>query len=179
MVADFFYAQTGRYSAGAGIGWVAYNGDYANETFTLGGVHPSVGLNFTSNPVDHWGVRVAVNHGVIDYYGLYTSFETSLVDMSLVFVRRFNDQGQLIPEVSAGIGDTWSKTNNSSANVDFNFPVGAGVNYVLSENAWLYFRTQWHYSMSDRLDGWAHFGKSLNWNDGFIFNQVGVQFKLK
>ena len=117
-------------------------------------------------------------------------FRGNLIDFNLYAKFKFNN-GKLLkedaliaPYLFLGIGDAYYKSKyvsyvklvSKGYGVDFDFPFGAGVQVRLGENAALKIQSTFHYSNTDTYDGTK--GSRTNFNDGYLFNTIGLVFHL-
>ena len=160
-----------RMEIGAGIGLVAYEGDF-NGSITHG-MQPmaSVVVRRTFNP--YMALRFAAAYGKLkgssknvktympEYVDTPYEFANSLVDVSATYEYNFWPYGtghdyrgaqRLTPFIFAGLGATY--TSGSGNNVfTANVPLGVGVKYKVATRLNLGIEWAMHFSMNDNLDG--------------------------
>lgn len=160
-----------RMEIGAGVGLVAYEGDF-NGNITHG-MQPmaSAVLRRTFNP--YMALRFAAAYGKLkgssknvktympEYVDTPYEFANSLVDVSATYEYNFWPYGtghdyrgaqRLTPFIFAGLGATYasgSRNNVFTANV----PLGVGVKYKVATRLNLGIEWAMHFSMNDNLDG--------------------------
>lgn len=160
-----------RMEIGAGVGLVAYEGDF-NGSITHG-MQPmaSAVVRRTFNP--YMALRFAAAYGKLkgssknvktympEYVDTPYEFANSLVDVSATYEYNFWPYGtghdyrgaqRLTPFIFAGLGATYasgSGTNVFTANV----PLGVGVKYKVATRLNLGIEWAMHFSMNDNLDG--------------------------
>lgn len=160
-----------RMEIGAGVGTVAYEGDF-NGNVTKG-MQPmaSVMLRRIFNP--YMGVRLDVGYGKLkgssagrktympDFADNTYEFSNTLIDASATYEYNFWPYGtgrdyrgakRLTPFVFAGLGATYVSGSGSSV-FTANVPIGVGVKYKISTRLNLGVEWAAHFSLSDNLDG--------------------------
>lgn len=156
---------------GAGVGLVAYEGDFNGSP--LSGMQPmgTAILRRIFNP--YMGLKLSASYGklkgqsdnVDTYYPTYQQttyeFDNTLVDVSLVYEYNFWPYGtgrdyrgakRLTPYVFGGIGATYV-TGGGDNVFTANVPIGLGVKYKLGQRLNLGLEWAMHFSLSDKLDG--------------------------
>lgn len=160
-----------RMEVGAGLGLVAYEGDFNGNVLKNQQPMASVLLRRIINP--YHGFRLAASIGTLkgsskddkSYYpGLeetaYT-FKNTMADLCATYEYNFWPYGtgrdyrgakRLTPFVFGGLGATFAKTDNKNV-FTANVPIGIGVKYKLADR--LNLGVEWcvHFSLSDKLDG--------------------------
>ena len=160
-----------RMEIGAGLGLVAYQGDFGGGVF--GGAQPmaSAMLRRVINP--YMALRIAAAYGQLKgssdkadtYYPDYAAgayrFSNTLVDVSATYEYNFWPYGtgrdyrgasRITPFVFAGIGATYAGGDTKSV-FTANVPLGIGVKYKIAPRLNMALEWAEHFSMSDRLDG--------------------------
>ena len=162
-----------RMEIGAGIGMVAYEGDFNGNI--LKNMQPMEAIVGRYNFDPYKDLRLNVGFGKIKgssanvetYYPDYAEakqpyeFSHSLVDVSLVFEYNFWPYGtgrdyrgakRLVPFIFGGLGATYVK--GSEKNVfTANVPLGIGAKYKVNERLNIGLDWTMHFSLSDDLDG--------------------------
>jgi len=163
-------AQSGntyRWEVGAGVGMVAYEGDFNNSP--LKGMKPmaSAMLRRVLNPYmalrldAAYGKLCGQSGGAKSYYEQYDgtpySFDTKLVSADITYGtgHDYREAKRLTPFVFGGLGLTYAKPGMSASVVTANVPLGIGVKYKLAERLNLGLEWAMHFSLSDKLDGVA------------------------
>lgn len=167
-------AQSGyeyRMEIGAGIGLVAYEGDF-NGSITHG-MQPmaSVVVRRTFNP--YMALRFAAAYGKLkgssknvktympEYVDTPYEFANSLVDVSATYEYNFWPYGtghdyrgaqRLTPFIFAGLGATYASGSGNNV-FTANVPLGLGVKYKVATRLNLGIEWAMHFSMNDNLDG--------------------------
>ena len=168
---------------GIQVGTIEYKGDLGNEFFKFtDGVHPSIGLNISKYVSPSFDLMGKVRHGLIDR----NSFSNALYDFNVTAKYKFNngyilkEDGLLAPYVFLGIGDAISIFNDVETGekeaplAEFNFPMGIGLKFNISEKWSASIETHYNYFVSDRIDATIQ-GK---WDDQFLYNAVGVSYNF-
>ena len=160
-----------RMEIGAGVGLVAYEGDF-NGNITHG-MQPmaSAVLRRTFNP--YMALRFAAAYGklkgssenVKTYMPKYVDtpfeFANSLVDVSATYEYNFWPYGtghdyrgaqRLTPFIFAGLGATYASGSGNNV-FTANVPLGVGVKYKVATRLNLGIEWAMHFSMNDNLDG--------------------------
>lgn len=177
--------QKNEWSLGLHFGPLEYKGDLGNEFFSFSGVKLAggVSLNKYLNPsFDFMGILYT---GKIDYDDGINRFETRLIDLNLLARYKFNngyilkEDSRIAPFLFAGLGDAIATGTHfvNSADVNFNFPIGWGINFRFSENFSLMYSSAFHYSTSDDYDGVATALATGNVNDQYYFHSFGAVIK--
>ena len=162
-----------RMEIGAGIGMMAYEGDFNGSI--LSGMHPmaSAVLRRIVNP--YMALKLSAAYGKIkgsskdvktylpDYVGAPYEFSNSLADLSLTYEYNFWPYGtgrdyrgarRLTPFVFAGLGATYASGSGNNV-FTANLPLGLGVKYKVASRLNLGIEWAAHFSLSDKLDGVA------------------------
>ena len=160
-----------RMEIGAGVGTVAYEGDFNGNV--LKNMQPMAAIVGRYNFDPYKDLRLNIGFGKIKgasynvdtYYPDYAeqpySFSHTLVDASLVFEYNFWPYGtgrdyrgakRLVPFVFGGLGATYVKGTEKNVFTG-NVPIGFGAKYKINER--LNVGVDWsiHFSLSDELDG--------------------------
>ena len=143
-----------RMEIGAGVGLVAYEGDF-NGNITHG-MQPmaSAVLRRTFNP--YMALRFAAAYVDTPY-----EFANSLVDVSATYEYNFWPYGtghdyrgaqRLTPFIFAGLGATYASGSGNNV-FTANVPLGVGVKYKVATRLNLGIEWAMHFSMNDNLDG--------------------------
>lgn len=160
-----------RMEIGAGVGLVAYEGDF-NGNITHG-MQPmaSAVLRRTFNP--YMALRFAAAYGKLkgssknvktympEYVDTPYEFANSLVDVSATYEYNFWPYGtghdyrgaqRLTPFIFAGLGATYASGSGNNV-FTANVPLGVGVKYKVATRLNLGIEWTMHFSMNDNLDG--------------------------
>ena len=160
-----------RMEIGAGVGLVAYEGDF-NGNITHG-MQPmaSAVLRRTFNP--YMALRSAAASGKLkgssknvktympEYVDTPYEFANSLVDVSATYEYNFWPYGtghdyrgaqRLTPFIFAGLGATYASGSGNNV-FTANVPLGVGVKYKVATRLNLGIEWAMHFSMNDNLDG--------------------------
>lgn len=160
-----------RMEIGAGVGLVAYEGDF-NGNITHG-MQPmaSAVLRRTFNP--YMALRFAAAYGKLkgssknvktympEYVDTPYEFANSLVDVSATYEYNFWPYGtghdyrgaqRLTPFIFAGLGATYASGSGNNV-FTANVPLGVGVKYKVATRLNLGIEWDMHFSMNDNLDG--------------------------
>lgn len=160
-----------RMEIGAGVGLVAYEGDF-NGNITHG-MQPmaSAVLRRTFNP--YMALRFAAAYGKLkgssknvktympEYVDTLYEFANSLVDVSATYEYNFWPYGtghdyrgaqRLTPFIFAGLGATYASGSGNNV-FTANVPLGVGVKYKVATRLNLGIEWAMHFSMNDNLDG--------------------------
>lgn len=160
-----------RMEIGAGIGLVAYEGDF-NGSITHG-MQPmaSAVVRRTFNP--YMALRFAAAYGKLkgssknvktympEYVDTPYEFANSLVDVSATYEYNFWPYGtghdyrgaqRLTPFIFAGLGATYASGSGNNV-FTANVPLGVGVKYKVATRLNLGIEWAMHFSMNDNLDG--------------------------
>lgn len=160
-----------RMEIGAGVGLVAYEGDF-NGNITHG-MQPmaSAVLRRTFNP--YMALRFAAAYGKLkgssknvktympEYVDTPYEFANSLVDVSATYEYNFWPYGtghdyrgaqRLTPFIFAGLGATYASGSGNNV-FTANVPLGVGVKYKVATRLNLGIEWAIHFSMNDNLDG--------------------------
>lgn len=164
-----------RMEIGAGIGMMAYEGDFNGSI--LSGMHPmaSAVLRRIVNP--YMALKLSAAYGKIkgsskdvktylpDYVGAPYEFSNSLADLSLTYEYNFWPYGtgrdyrgaqRLTPFVFGGIGATYAKLGDAADKgsvFSANVPLGLGIKYKAGKRVNVGLEWAMHFSLSDELDG--------------------------
>lgn len=160
-----------RMEIGAGVGLVAYEGDF-NGSITHG-MQPmaSAVVRRTFNP--YMALRFAAAYGKLkgssknvktympEYVDTPYEFANSLVDVSATYEYNFWPYGtghdyrgaqRLTPFIFAGLGATYASGSGNNV-FTANVPLGVGVKYKVATRLNLGIEWAMHFSMNDNLDG--------------------------
>ena len=160
-----------RLEIGAGVGTVAYEGDFNGSI--LKNMQPMAAIVGRYNFDPYKDLRLNIGLGKIKgssdkmdtYYPDYAeqtySFSHTLVDASLVFEYNFWPYGtgrdyrgakRLTPYIYGGLGAT-SVSGGSKSVFTANVPIGIGVKYKVRERLNVGLDWGFHFSLNDELDG--------------------------
>ena len=160
-----------RMEIGAGVGLVAYEGDFIGNI--THGMQPmaSAVLRRTFNP--YMALRFAAAYGKLkgssknvktympEYVDTPYEFANSLVDVSATYEYNFWPYGtghdyrgaqRLTPFIFAGLGATYASGSGNNV-FTANVPLGVGVKYKVATRLNLGIEWAMHFSMNDNLDG--------------------------
>lgn len=160
-----------RMEIGAGVGLVAYEGDFNGNI--MHGMQPmaSAVLRRTFNP--YMALRFAAAYGKLkgssknvktympEYVDTPYEFANSLVDVSATYEYNFWPYGtghdyrgaqRLTPFIFAGLGATYASGSGNNV-FTANVPLGVGVKYKVATRLNLGIEWAMHFSMNDNLDG--------------------------
>lgn len=160
-----------RMEIGAGVGLVAYEGDFnGNITHGMQPMATAV-LRRTFNP--YMALRFAAAYGKLkgssknvktympEYVDTPYEFANSLVDVSATYEYNFWPYGtghdyrgaqRLTPFIFAGLGATYASGSGNNV-FTANVPLGVGVKYKVATRLNLGIEWAMHFSMNDNLDG--------------------------
>lgn len=160
-----------RMEIGAGVGTVAYEGDFNGNI--LKGMQPAASLVLRRNLNPYMGLRLMGGYGklkgssdnVDTYWPGYVQapykFDNNVADLSVTYEYNFWPYGtgrdyrgarRLTPFVFAGIGATYV-TGGEKDVVTANVPLGLGVKYKVGDRLNVGLEWAMHFSLSDKLDG--------------------------
>lgn len=160
-----------RMEIGAGVGTVAYEGDFNGNI--LKGMQPAASLVLRRNLNPYMGLRLMGSYGklkgssdnVDTYWPGYVQapykFDNNVADLSVTYEYNFWPYGtgrdyrgarRLTPFVFAGIGATYVSGGNKDV-VTANVPLGLGVKYKVGDRLNVGLEWAMHFSLSDKLDG--------------------------
>lgn len=160
-----------RMEIGAGVGTVAYEGDFNGNI--LKGMQPAASLVLRRNLNPYMGLRLMGSYGKLkgssdnvdtywpDYVQTPYKFDNNVADLSVTYEYNFWPYGtgrdyrgarRLTPFVFAGIGATYVSGGNKDV-VTANVPLGLGVKYKVGDRLNVGLEWAMHFSMSDKLDG--------------------------
>ena len=187
-------AQTNQkqYGLGFHVGTLEYNGDLGNAFYKFNDTQILGGISLAKYMSPSWDIEGMLAAGKLGYAPdrKPNQFRGNLIDFNLYAKFKFNN-GKLLkedaliaPYLFLGIGDAYYKSKyvsyvklvSKGYGVDFDFPFGAGVQVRLGENAALKIQSTFHYSNTDTYDGTK--GSRTNFNDGYLFNTIGLVFHL-
>ena len=170
----FVPAQTDeeyRMEIGAGVGLVAYEGDFNGSVLSNMQFGGSVVLRRVLNP--YMGLKMSAMYGkltggskdVKTYYPDFVnnpySFSNTLIDASVTYEYNFWPYGtgrdyrgakRFTPFIFGGLGTTFV-TGGGKNVFTANVPLGLGVKYKIGPRLNLGLEWAVHFSMSDKLDG--------------------------
>lgn len=162
-----------RMEVGAGIGTVAYEGDF-NGSITHG-MQPMASVVMRRLFSPYMGIKLAASYGTLKgssadvktYYSDYVehpyTFSNTLVDVSATYEYNFWPYGtgfdyrgarRLTPFIFAGLGATYVSGSPSGV-FTANVPLGLGVKYKIARRLNLGVEWAAHFTFSDKLDGVA------------------------
>jgi len=162
-----------RMEIGAGVGMMAYEGDFNGNI--LKNMQPMGAIVGRYNFDPYKDLRLNIGFGKIKgssanvetYYPDYAEaeqpydFSHSLVDVSLVFEYNFWPYGtgrdyrgakRLVPFIFGGLGATYVKCSEKNV-FTANVPLGIGAKYKVNERLNIGLDWTMHFSLSDELDG--------------------------
>ncbi len=189
-------SQSKDYSNGLGLhfGTMQYKGDLGNEMFTTDDLHPAVGLSYNHYINPSLDAHLLFAHGQIDYTGsapaagpltlpAVYSFKTKLYDINLMLRYKFNngymlkEDSRIAPFIQGGFGDAISTASHYANNslMDFNFPIGAGINFGVTEKLSVVVQSTYNFTLTDNYDS---YNVSQTGFDDFLFTSVGVNFSF-
>lgn len=190
-----------RLEIGAGVGTVAYEGDFNGSI--LKNMQPMAAIVGRYNFDPYKDLRLNIGLGKIKgssdkmdtYYPDYAeqaySFSHTLVDASLVFEYNFWPYGtgrdyrgakRLVPYVFGGLGATY--VNGNEKNVfTANVPLGFGAKYKINERLNVGLDWTIHFSLSDELDGvkdpyWVKSSGAFKNTDCYSMLQVSLTYSF-
>jgi hypothetical protein len=169
-----------RMEVGGGLGLQGYLGDFNSSL--MKDMQPAVSLvaRYKSNPRWGWAVNLTTgkikggSDGTDTWYPDMQSakpdedrmppyqFSNQLMDLGMRYEYNFWPFGTgreylgakpLTPFFALGAGLTFAKPNNGDATVGFQFPIGAGVKYKLTDRLNLAAEWMMHFTGTDGLDG--------------------------
>lgn len=190
-----------RLEIGAGVGTVAYEGDFNGSI--LKNMQPMAAIVGRYNFDPYKDLRLNIGLGKIKgssdkmdtYYPDYAeqaySFSHTLVDASLVFEYNFWPYGtgrdyrgakRLVPYVFGGLGATYVKGNEKNV-FTANVPLGFGAKYKINERLNVGLDWTIHFSLSDELDGvkdpyWVKSSGAFKNTDCYSMLQVSLTYSF-
>ena len=190
-----------RLEIGAGVGTVAYEGDFNGSV--LKNMQPMAAIVGRYNFDPYKDLRLNIGLGKIKgssdkmdtYYPDYAeqaySFSHTLVDASLVFEYNFWPYGtgrdyrgakRLVPYVFGGLGATYVKGNEKNV-FTANVPLGFGAKYKINERLNVGLDWTIHFSLSDELDGvkdpyWVKSSGAFKNTDCYSMLQVSLTYSF-
>lgn len=160
-----------RMEIGAGVGTVAYEGDFNGSILSNMQPAASIVMRRIFNP--YMGVKMSAAYGKLkgaskdvktympDYIDNPYDFSNTLIDVSATYEYNFWPYGtgrdyrgaqRLTPFVFVGLGATYASGAGNSA-FTANVPMGLGVKYKVAPRLNLGIEWTMHFSLSDKLDG--------------------------
>lgn len=160
-----------RMEIGAGVGLVAYEGDFNGSITHDMQPMASAVVRRTFNP--YMALRFAAAYGKLkgssknvktympEYVDTPYEFANSLVDVSATYEYNFWPYGtghdyrgaqRLTPFIFAGLGATYASGSGNNV-FTANVPLGVGVKYKVATRLNLGIEWAMHFSMNDNLDG--------------------------
>lgn len=160
-----------RLEIGAGIGTMAYEGDFNGSIFK--NMQPMAAVVGRYNIDPYKDLRLNIGFGKIkgssdnvdsyfpDYAERPYSFNNTLVDASFVFEYNFWPYGtgrdyrgarRLVPFIFGGLGATFVKGEQKNV-FTANVPLGIGAKYKINERMNVGVDWSIHFSLNDELDG--------------------------
>lgn len=160
-----------RMEIGAGVGTVAYEGDFNGSILSNMQPTASIVMRRIFNP--YMGIKLSAAYGKLkgsskdvktylpDYIDNPYDFSNTLIDVSATYEYNFWPYGtgrdyrgakRLTPFVFAGLGATYASGDGNSA-FTANVPLGLGVKYKVAPRLNLGIEWAMHFSLSDKLDG--------------------------
>ena len=190
-----------RLEIGAGVGTVAYEGDFNGSI--LKNMQPMAAIVGRYNFDPYKDLRLNIGLGKIKgssdkmdiYYPDYAeqtySFSHTLVDASLVFEYNFWPYGtgrdyrgakRLVPYVFGGLGATYVKGHEKNV-FAANVPLGFGAKYKINERLNVGLDWTIHFSLSDELDGvkdpyWVKSSGAFKNTDCYSMLQVSLTYSF-
>ncbi len=190
-----------RLEIGAGVGTVAYEGDFNGSI--LKNMQPMAAIVGRYNFDPYKDLRLNIGLGKIKgssgkvdtYYPDYAkqaySFSHTLVDASLVFEYNFWPYGtgrdyrgakRLVPYVFGGLGATYVKGHEKNV-FTANVPLGFGAKYKINERLNVGLDWTIHFSLSDELDGvkdpyWVKSSGAFKNTDCYSMLQVSLTYSF-
>lgn len=191
--ACFVNAQNEDYKLGFGVhtGTHTYFGELGNESFTFDKVHPSFGLSLSARPGKTIGLSLDFGHGVVDHRKGDRHFRGSMNHFNGL-IRFHLDNGSILSEdakfapflfTGAGLNRIFKSPTDArwlskDPKTVFNFPLGVGVNYDMSDRFTLQWKSSWNFMGTDLMDNAERPGqKKLN-NDQFVYHNIGVVYNF-
>lgn len=160
-----------RMEIGAGVGLVAYEGDFNGKLFSQMQPMGAFVGRYNFDPYKDLRLNIGVGKikGSSDKLETYYpdmqeqaySFSNTLVDVSLVFEYNFWPYGtgrdyrgakRLTPFIFGGLGATFEKGADKNVFTG-NLPLGLGAKYKINERLNVSLDWTMHFSLSDELDG--------------------------
>ena len=190
-----------RLEIGAGIGTMAYEGDFNGSIFK--NMQPMATVVGRYNIDPYKDLRLNIGFGKIkgasgnvdsyfpDYAEQSYAFNHTLVDASFVFEYNFWPYGTgrdyrgakpLVPFIFGGLGATYA--TGSEKNVfTANIPLGIGAKYKVSERLNVGLDWTIHFSLSDELDGvkdpyWVSSSGAFKNTDCYSTLQVSLTYSF-
>ena len=187
------------FAAGLHFGSHVYMGELAGGfDDAKQSLKPAIGLSLTKYYNASWDLMGNAHYGMVDYVSDLTAmpasqpmqgFKGNLLNFNMGFKYKLNN-GYILKEESvfapfafAGFGTGVYSADHIGArhDIDFNFPIGGGVNFNLSERLQSSIMYTYNYTMSDNLDGWDNINLNslvTNYRDRFHYISVGVAYKF-
>ena len=174
LAANVASAQTDdeyRMEIGAGVGTVAYEGDFNGSVASNMQPMASVVVRRLWNP--YMGLKFAAQYGKLsgssadvktyypDFVDRLYKFSNTLIDVSATYEYNFWPYGtgrdyrgskRLTPFIFGGLGATYVSGSGTSV-FTANVPIGIGVKYKIAPRLNLGVEWAQHFSLSDKLDG--------------------------
>ena len=190
-----------RLEIGAGVGTVAYEGDFNGSI--LKNMQPMAAIVGRYNFDPYKDLRLNIGLGKIKgssdkmdtYYPDYAeqtySFSHTLVDAILVFEYNFWPYGtgrdyrgakRLVPYVFGGLGASYVKGHEKNV-FTANVPLGFGAKYKINERLNVGLDWTIHFSLSDELDGvkdpyWVKSSGAFKNTDCYSMLQVSLTYSF-
>ncbi len=177
-------AQTkdNQWSIGLQGGTTHYKGELSNEFYKFDDIHPMVGFQVSKYMTSLVDFQIGLKHGQIDE----SIFLTNLFDLNAVVKLKLNngkilkEDAKIAPYVFLGFGDAISETKDyatgrySAPVENFNFPLGFGIDFKLTERIALTLESQFNYTVTDFYDLTIK-----DDGDWFQFNSIGLSYNFK
>ena len=162
-----------RMEIGAGIGTMAYQGDFNGSIISNMQPSASIVMRRLFNP--YMGLKLAATYGKVkgssadvktyypQYDGTRYDFSNTLVDVGVTYEYNFWPYGtgrdyrgakRITPFVFGGIGMTYASGGGNNVFTG-NVPIGVGVKFKVATRLNLGVEWAEHFSLSDKLDGVA------------------------
>lgn len=173
-------------SIGLHFGDKAYSGEYGSEFFATSGTHAAGGISVGKYLTPSVDAFLYVSYGRIDMgHEEREFFKNDILDINATLKYKFangkilKEDSRIAPFIFGGIGDAISSADYypNGNRVDFNFPVGGGIDVRLTDVVSLSLMSSYNYTVSDIYDNWSKF-EEFKKNDQFLFNSIGVKFNI-
>ena len=190
-----------RMETGAGVGLMAYQGDYSGSLTRNMQPMASAIARYKPNPRMAWCLSLSYGN-IKGSYDQGTTYYPELNDANRTFKNGVFDAGvryeynfwpygtghdyrgakRLTPFIAVGVGMTFANTPWGSV-VATNFPIGGGIRYKVAERLNLTVEWMMHFTTSDRIDGVndpygiKSSGMFKN-KDSYSMLQIGVSYDI-
>lgn len=174
------------WGVGGHFGTMQYAGDLGSEMFSTDNLHAAGALSLSKYFSNSFDGVFMVSHGLLDYTGDGRSFENFITNFEVMARYKFNN-GYLLKEdffiapfIQAGVGNAVSKARfyANDFEMDFNFPVGAGIKFQVSEPVSLVLQSNYHYTLSDVYDNRDNTDRNDNYRDQFLTSTIGIVYNF-